>query len=187
MTRPPRFSRWCLLFVLVGTAAADTSPGDLVGMTAVLTDAVYFQGKWQTLFLKPATKPGPFTLETGATKTLPMMAQTATLPYLDRPDFQAAALPYGNGRLSLYVFLNAGTWEGWVGAMNGTQAALTLPRFKVDYTVALNPSPTALGMGSAFAPAADFTPMGLRGSFAWTTRSSAPSGTTSLGRCCLPA
>jgi len=155
------------------------SPTDVVGATAVLTNAVYFQGKWQTPFLKSATKPGPFTLEAGATKTLPMMALTETLPYLDTPKFQAAALPYGNGRLSLYVFLpktghdldgfvgslNAGTWEGWVAAMNPARVNLTLPRFKVDYTATLSPTLTALGMGSAFTPAADFTPMGLRGSF----------------------
>lgn len=155
------------------------SPSDLVGMSAVLTNAVYFQGRWQTPFLKSATKSGLFTLETGATKTLPMMAQTETFPYLDTPEFQAAALPYGNARLSLYVFLpktghdldgfvgslNAGTWEGWVAAMNASRVDLTLPRFKVDYTATLNPALTALGMGSAFTPTADFTPMGLRGSF----------------------
>ena len=162
-----------------GKIASLFSPGDLVGMTAVLTNAVYFQGKWQTPFLKSATKPGPFTLGTGATKTLPMMAQTETFQYLDAPDFQAAALPYGNGRLSLYVFLpknghdldgfvgslNAETWEGWIAAMRPAQVDLTLPRFKVDYTATLNPALTALGMGSAFTPAADFAPMGLRGSF----------------------
>ena len=155
------------------------STADLSGMTAVLTNAVYFQGTWQHKFTKAATQPGPFTLETGGMKTLPLMAQVETFLYLDTPEFQAASLPYGGGRWSFYVVLpkaghdlnefvgvlNADAWEGWTRKMKPTLLKLTLPCFKVDYQATLNPALNALGMASVFRPGADFTPMGLQGSF----------------------
>lgn len=152
------------------------SSPDLVGATGVLTNAVYFHGTWQNKFVKTATHDGPFTLEDGTTKTLPLMAQVETFSYLDTSDFQAVSLPYKAGRLSLYVFLpkpgrsldgfvsglNATAWEGWMGKMQSAKVNITLPRFKVSYQAALNQPLIALGMGSAFAPGADFTPMGLQ-------------------------
>ena len=152
------------------------SSPDLVGATGILTNAVYFHGIWQNKFVKTATHDGPFTLEDGTTKTLPLMSQVEMFSYLDTSDFQAVSLPYKPGRLSLYVFLpkpgrnldgflsglTANSWEGWLGKMQSTKVNITLPRFKVSYQAALNQPLTALGMRSAFAPGADFTPMGLQ-------------------------
>ena len=155
------------------------TPADLTASKAMLADVVYFHGTWQHKFLKESTTPGQFTLEPGHTKTLPMMVQVETFSYLDTPDFQAVSLPYGAGRLSLLIVLpktgsdlntwvNALTrdsWEEWIAKMQPTQMNLTLPRFKVNTEANLTQPLTTLGMASVFSQGADFTPMGLHGSF----------------------
>jgi len=154
------------------------TPPDISAAHGVLTNAVYFHGQWQHEFEKAATRDGPFTLAGGGTKTLPMMAQEGRYPYLDTAQFQAISLPYGAGRISLYVFLpkaganlngfvnglTAKSWQGWVGEMRPTDVAVVLPRFRADYRATLNQPLIALGMGSAFGPGADFKPMGFHGS-----------------------
>ena len=69
----------------------------LRGATAVLTNAVYFHGQWATPFNKAATQPAPFTLASGAQKTVPLMTRTGRLSYLKGDGFQAVRLPYGQG------------------------------------------------------------------------------------------
>ncbi len=155
------------------------SSGDLVRSPAVLTNAVYFHGMWSRQFHKAATQDGPFTLEDGSTKTLPLMSQTGTYSYLATPQFQAVSLPYGAGRMSMYVFLptpgadlttvmtslTAQEWQNRVGQMRPTLLTLFLPRFKAQYEARLKGPLTEIGMGMAFGEKADFTPMGLSRGF----------------------
>jgi serine protease inhibitor len=140
----------------------------------VLADAVYFQGQWTTAFDETKTKTGPFTKLDGSTVDLPMMSQTATFDYLERPNFQAVRLPYGVGRLAMYIVLpgekssiadlgkalTADSWKEWTSAMGPARGAIVLPRFRVDYGVDLSPALKAMGMEAAFDPAkADFSNM----------------------------
>jgi len=161
-----------------GKIARLVSHSDIAQATAVLTNAVYFHGLWRTPFDGDDTHDAPFTLTGGATKTVALMRQTDTLPYLDSADFQAVSLPYGSGRVSLVVFLpkpsisldtflgtlDAGAWEGWLGEVRPTRLALFLPRFKAEYRVTLNAALMDMGMEAAFGIGADFRPMGLGGS-----------------------
>lgn len=161
-----------------GKIARLVSHKEIAQATAVLTNAVYFHGLWQTPFDGDNTHDAPFVLADGATKTVALMGQTGTLPYLDSADFQAVSLPYGTGRVSLVVFLpkpgisldaflgalDAGAWETWLGAMKPTRLALSLPRFKAEYRATLNSALIDMGMGEAFSIGADFRPMGLGGS-----------------------
>lgn len=155
------------------------TPRAISTSTAVLTNAVYFHGQWSRAFPKSATHGVPFTLPSGDVKTVPLMCQESSLAYLETPQFQAVSLPYGAGRMSLYVFLpkpgnslgglmagmNANTWNGWMGQMKPTQMVIFLPKFQVSYQATLNQPLIALGMGPAFSMEADFAPMGLHGSF----------------------
>ena len=124
------------------------SSDDTKGASAILTNAVYFHGKWTNPFNKAATHDGAFHLEGGQDKTLPLMAQTGkSYPYFETAQFQAASLPYGNGRASLYVFLpksgvtlndfltslDGNAWHDWMTQFHPTPLALTLPRFRVEY------------------------------------------------------
>ena len=155
------------------------TPADIAASPAVLTNAVYFHGKWSQPFEKSNTEDGPFTLASGKTKTLPLMSQEASFSYAETPRFQAVSLPYGQGRTSLYVLLprpgvkaadlvsslDPASWNETLGTMKRAQVALTLPRFKADFQATLNQPLIALGMGSAFGGGADFAPMGLHGGF----------------------
>jgi serpin B len=146
---------------------------------AVLTNAVYFHGQWTNAFDKTDTRDAPFTLQGGGTKSVPMMVRTSSYSYLDAPGFQAIRLPYGTGRIAMYVFLpkdksglNAfvhsatpANWNGWLSRMRPSAVSLFLPRFKASQDLLLNQPLARLGMGAAFGAGADFKPMGLERGF----------------------
>lgn len=58
--------------------ASGIDPAQLSSLTRlVLSDAIYFKGKWQHQFKEKDTKPAPFYVGTNETVTVPMMNQTA--------------------------------------------------------------------------------------------------------------
>jgi serine protease inhibitor len=137
-----------------------------------LINAVYFKGQWQKRFEKKLTKEQPFHLTGGQQKPVPMMAQSGNYLYHRGDKFQAVNLPYGDGGVSLYLFLpDKGSslddflkglsfqkWEEWINNFNDTPGDVKLPRFKLDYEETLNDSLKAVGMGVAFNPReADFS------------------------------
>ena len=132
----------------------------------LLVNAIYFKGKWTTEFDPARTQEHPFTLLDGQQISHPLMIQTGRYPYYRGDRFQAVSLPYGSGRVSLYVFLpdvgvslaalinkiSAEQWATWMTQFRQTQGYLALPRFQISYEVELNRALTALGMGEAFDP-----------------------------------
>jgi serine protease inhibitor len=132
----------------------------------LLVNAIYFKGKWATEFDSARTQEQPFTLLGGQQKSHPLMIQTGRYPYYHGNRFQAVSLPYGSGRVSLYVFLpdegvslaaliktiSAEQWAIWMTQFRQTQGYLALPRFQISYEVELNRALSALGMGEAFDP-----------------------------------
>lgn len=155
------------------------SQEDIADASVVLTNAVYFHGRWQTPFDKADTERKPFFLAASRTRSVPLMSQDGSYSYLETRQFQAVSLPYGAGRMSLYVFLpkkgtslntfvrmvNGSTADKWIGAMKPTEMTVLLPRFRANYEVTLNAPLSVMGMASAFGPGADFSPMGLKGAF----------------------
>jgi serpin B len=129
-----------------------------------LINAIYFKGQWTTEFEKAKTREDDFNLAGGSQKKLPMMWQSGKYLYYKAKDFQAVSLPYGTGRMSMYVFLpNKGTtldqfernltvegWETWMRSFRVAPGEVTLPRFKIEYEVELNDALKALGMTEAF-------------------------------------
>jgi len=139
-----------------------------------LINAVYFKGTWTRPFDKEVTEERPFNLLNGTQKQCPMMQQAGMYNYLRGEKFQAVSLPYGQRRLSMYVFLpdkdssltefcrnlTADTWEKWMAQFRRLEGGIVLPRFKVEYETLLNESLKALGMGIALDPSrADFGAM----------------------------
>lgn len=139
-----------------------------------LINAIYFKGKWADEFEKANTSEQDFTLASGAVKKHPMMSRTGRYPYLKGKNFQAIGLPYGNKRVSMYVFLpekgtgledflkgmDGQTWDGWMSQFKETKGDIVLPRFKLDYEITLNDALSGMGMGVAFEPdRADFSGM----------------------------
>ena len=141
-----------------------------------LINAIYFKGTWQTEFDPAHTRDGTFHLATGDEKQVPMMTRTGDYLYSDNYDemFQAISIPYGDGRMSMYVFLpyresdlntfldglNTENWEDWISQFREQEIFLSMPKFKLEYEKTLNNPLQALGMEIAFAPGrADFSRM----------------------------
>ena len=140
-----------------------------------LINAIYFNGKWTAEFDKAKTNDDVFTTAGGQQKRHPMMHQSGKYRYYERSDFQAVSLPYGAGRVSMYIFLpakgaslvefqknlTAANWETWMKGFVETKGEIAVPRFKVEYEIGLNDALKALGMGIAFDPdRANFTGIG---------------------------
>jgi serpin B len=133
-------------------------------LALILINAVYFNGKWQTQFDASLTEDGDFHLMDGNTVTAPLMRRAGEYSYYESEDLQAVSLPYGEGRMSMYVVLpsegmdygeflstlNEADWEQWMGMFEDREGELVLPRFKVEYEKELSDALEAMGMESAF-------------------------------------
>ena len=141
-----------------------------------LINAIYFKGSWQTEFEPSHTREGSFHLATGDEKQVPMMTRTGDYPYYENHEenFQALSLPYGDGRISMSIFLpyrdsdlntfldglNAENWENWISQFREQEVFLSMPKFKLEYEKTLDNPLQSLGMGIALAPGgADFSRM----------------------------
>ncbi len=139
-----------------------------------LINAIYFKGTWTEQFDKAASYQRDFYRLDGATVKRWMMQQDGKYQYFGTENFQAVSLPYGSGRLSMYLFvpeekdglpdllkqLSTANWEKWLAGFHRMSGAVVLPRFKLEYETSLNDALKALGMADAFNPnAADFSKM----------------------------
>jgi serpin B len=139
----------------------------------VLTNAVYFKGKWSDQFAANATQDGRF--YTGASTHVParLMRQLTSARYFETPTFQAADFDYDQGAFALAVFLPrertglAAFERDLTGArldqyMTELAAAerprldLTLPKVEMEAEYSLVAHLQAMGVRVAFTPAADF-------------------------------
>ncbi len=130
----------------------------------LLVNALYFKGKWSAGFDETRTREGAFTLLHGTERRLPMMTQHGEYRYYGGDGFQAVRLPYGEGRVGMYMFLpneasslaaflhhlTAENWEIWMAQFEEEKGSITLPRFTLEYGADLNGVLRALGMGIAF-------------------------------------
>ena len=139
-----------------------------------LINAIYFKGTWQKEFDPSKTQDGPFYLSNGDEKQMPMMRQQRWYPYYRGENFQAIRLAYGDGQMSMYIFLpdpesdlniflenlNTENWENWMPQFQERDVSLVMPKFKLEYGKTLNDTLKALGMDIAFdANLADFSRM----------------------------
>lgn len=142
-----------------------------------LINAIYFKGKWQAQFDKALTRDRDFQVPGGKSIKMPFMRQDGEYQYLKGETFQAARLPYGDGRFAMYVFLpdnrdglgallkqaTPENWTNWLSGFQKNKGHIELPRFKADYFRDLVPSLDRLGMGPAFGASADFSGMAPAG------------------------
>jgi serpin B len=140
----------------------------------VLTNAVYFKGKWSDQFSANATRDGDFFTDATARVPARLMRQLTNARYFDTPTFQAADFDYDDGAFALAVFLprertglaalereitgaNLTAWMQQLAAAERPRLDLTLPKveMRTDYT--LNRQLQAMGLQTAFTGAADFS------------------------------
>jgi serpin B len=139
----------------------------------VLTDAVYFNGRWKEPFQPRATAPRAFFSPIGKSVMTPMMSKyREAYPYLETDAFQAIRMPYANPQFAMYVFLprkreglgefleslDQSHWKEWAPRFSSREGAIILPKLKLGYGNRLVDALKALGMEAAFEPgAADFS------------------------------
>jgi len=145
------------------------------GVILYLISAVYFKGAWAVKFDQQYTKERNFTLLDGSKKKVPMMMTGAKgFKYLKDDNFEAVGLPYGDGKVRMYLFvphresslnqfyqeLSAGSWDDWMSQFQQTELIIVMPRFSLEYEIVLNDALANLGMEVAFdSGTADFSGM----------------------------
>jgi len=140
---------------------------------AILTNAIYFKGLWQSPFSKQDTVNAPFQRADGTVRAVKMMSKDAlTGAYRSGDSFETAELPYGHSGLSMFAILpKSGISPETAIAKVSTGKPfappepallnLKLPRFSVDYSTKLKDPLIRMGMGVAFRyPGAEFAPIG---------------------------
>jgi len=140
----------------------------------VLTNAVYFKGKWEHEFDKKATHDAPFTVSNGEKIDVPLMFQKEKFRYGETGELQLLEMPYKGDDLSMLVLLpkkvgglaaiekqlSVETLDEWSSGMRRQEVRTYIPKFKLTEKFQLNSMLSALGMPSAFAPGkADFSGM----------------------------
>jgi serpin B len=147
--------------------------GVLDSMTRlVLTNAIYFKGKWARQFKEENTKRAPFTLLNGSRVDVPMMNQTADFNYIQTEDFQELELPYVDNELSMIILLpkkfdglaafeQTLTLENlsrWLAKPRRCEVIVSIPKIKMTSQFSLADVLKSMGMTNAFIPdVADFS------------------------------
>ncbi len=164
-----------------GKIPSIVSPQALQETTALITNAVYFKGKFQISFRAEETRPRPFHLADGQQRQVPMMHKVGMgAQYRSARGCEAAVLQYAGGegegfripsdvelililpeKASPEEILKEDLSPLFRDPNEEIVLNLSLPRFKMDFESHLNRSLERMGMGIALHyPGADFVPMG---------------------------
>lgn len=140
----------------------------------VLTNVIYFKGKWQFQFDKEKTLDDQFTLLSGEKIKVPMMNQKKELDYAENDVLQIIEIPYVGYKLSMIILLpkkidglkemeSLLTQENiskWLSKLHNEGVIVSLPKFKMTHKFVLNEPLKSLGMIDAFnIQTADFSGM----------------------------
>ena len=146
--------------------------GQVDGATLVLTNAIYFKGKWEREFDKKNTTDAPFTISANKKVNVPMMNLKENLKYADDEGLQILEMPYKGKDLSMVVLLpkkadglaelekalTAEKIQRWLGKLQKREVIVYLPKFKMTWGAAdLSKILTEMGMPDAFSSKADFS------------------------------
>jgi serine protease inhibitor len=138
----------------------------------VLTNAIYFKGKWKMPFLKDATKDEVFEVAPDKRKTVPMMHhKEGIFGYLEDENFQWLELPYQADRFSMILLLpkkqtllgdleqplTAAALKSGIDLLSYRKGSVVLPKFTITWHMPLRDQLMGLGMKLAFSPEADFS------------------------------
>jgi len=152
-------------------------PGVLsVDTRLVLTNAIYFYGKWALEFEKKNTRDAPFTLMSGETVQVPMMNRKWDYDYMENEEMQALELPYGDGAASMVILLpkkkdvlpglekalTGETYSTWLEGIRKREVVVAIPKFTMTSQFNLKSTLSSMGMKEAFMPDADFSGMAIK-------------------------
>jgi serpin B len=136
-----------------------------------LTNAIYFNGTWQSPFAKESTYDESFFSSATESKKVPMMHHGGRYRYFEGDGVQLVELPYKGDRLSMVVVLpkekhNLGpaveaklgtaAFVGWLSAAEMKLGDIALPKFEFETKYMLSETLESMGMTRAFTDAAQF-------------------------------
>jgi serpin B len=140
----------------------------------VLTNAVYFKGKWRNPFSARETQDGNFYAASSGSRRARLMRQLTYARYFEDEGLQVAEFDYDNGEFGLAVFLprkrkglvgferqlTGSHLDAWLQRLTiaaPTHLDVTLPKVEIDASYNLVPHLEALGLRAAFTDSADFS------------------------------
>lgn len=140
-------------------------PRDLNNLTRlVLTNAIYFKGRWEIQFDPKKTKDSPFYISDKKKVNVPMMEQSGEFRYMEDDEVQVLELPYSGKDLSMVIILprpeislskvekelSIEKLRYWISGLSKNIVDVYIPRFKMENRFVLNETLQRLGMVSAF-------------------------------------
>ncbi len=135
--------------------------GDITADTdLVLTNAIYFKGKWQSAFDPKSTKKEDFLVSREIKKPVSFMHKTGQFEYAESEDFQMLAIPYQGEELSFVAVvprgdkplskLNEEIFAGLSQRKARARIEVQVPKFKADRHMQMKDVLSELGMPLAF-------------------------------------
>ncbi len=132
----------------------------------ILTNAIYFKGKWDFPFRVELTNEGEFTTGAATKIKASFMYQQARFRYAEDKDVQVLELPYGKNDVAMRIFLpkkvaNLAVFEkhmtcermaGLTGTLQQQAVKVWIPRFMMESQFSLADTLKAMGMKLAFDP-----------------------------------
>jgi serpin B len=142
-----------------GMISKIVTPPEVSQSILILISAIYFKGIWTKQFDKARTSERHFYKLDGSNKPCKMMSQSGRYDYFESDEVQAISLPYGTGRISMYICLptppssirdfhkriTTSTWQRWLDGFHKAEGDVTLPLLKIEYEKDLLRDLTALG------------------------------------------
>lgn len=138
----------------------------------VVTNAIWFKGRWELPFPKSATKDEPFKTNGSKAVTVPMMHLTDSFRAAVLPGMKLLEMRYAESQLAMLIVLPdeatsaavaklessvaPDTFEKWTSALATARVNITLPRFTFRSGGSMNATLQDLGMKIAFTEKADF-------------------------------
>ena len=142
--------------------------------TLVLTNAVYFKGRWALRFDEELTRDATFHGD-GGDATVPMMYRKGDFGYYEDEAVQVLEMPYRGGNVSMLAVLpkegvttlaaveaslTPGMLSEWAGALRKKEVKVYFPKFEMTWgTRDISRDLAALGIKEAFSAKADFSGM----------------------------
>jgi len=142
----------------------------------VLTNAIYFKGKWLTEFDKQFTRDEDFYLINGEKTKVKMMYQKSRFHYYENNDFQLLEMPYKGNEVSMVIILpktgkletvennmNEKKLQEWLNSTTKREVKAYIPKFKFTLRYNLSEVLSNMGMKDAFSRRANFS--GINGNY----------------------
>jgi serpin B len=146
----------------------------LIGARLVLTNAVYFKGRWFQPFDKSRTREGDFQVSSNRKIKVSIMNTQDDFRYAQLEGLQLLEIPYGDRSLAMVILLpervgklsqleeklTTANLQKWTEQLAFREVIVYVPKFKTTTEFQLSDTLKSMGMASAFDPvAADFSGM----------------------------